>query len=87
MTEDLNVLDMEPTFANLTDMTLKRPEDVRAVSRDEDLQPRVVLNLLLIGLEGSRCSASLSRSSWPARRSFPGCRASRSTTARSSARC
>ena len=52
MTEDLNVLDMEPTFANLTDMTLKRPEDVRAVSRDEDLQPRVVLNLLLIGLAG-----------------------------------
>src|SRR6185436_11899446 len=52
MTEDLNVLDMEPTFANLTDMTLKRPEDVRAVSRDEDLQPRVVLNLLLIGLSG-----------------------------------
>lgn len=44
--------DLEPTFANLTEMTLKRPDDVRSVSRDEDLQPRVVLNLLLIGLAG-----------------------------------
>ena len=52
MTEELNVIDMEPTFANLTDMTLKRPEDVRSVARDEELQPRVVLNLLLIGLAG-----------------------------------
>jgi len=52
MTEELNVIDMEPTFVNLTDMTLKRPEDVRSVARDEELQPRVVLNLLLIGLSG-----------------------------------
>jgi hypothetical protein len=49
---DLTVIDMEPTFANLAEMTLKRPEDVRSVARDEDLQPRVVLNLLLIGLAG-----------------------------------
>lgn len=52
MTDDPTVIDMEPTFANLTEMTLKRPDDVRSVSRDEDLQPRVVLNLLLIGLAG-----------------------------------
>jgi hypothetical protein len=52
MTEELNVIEMEPTFANLTEMTLKRPEDLRSVTRDEDLQPRVVLNLLLIGLAG-----------------------------------
>jgi len=52
MTDPLNVIDLEPTFANLTEMTLKRPEDVRAVARDEELQPRVVLNLLLIGLSG-----------------------------------
>lgn len=52
MTENLTVLDMEPTFANLTDMTLKRPEDVRTLARDEEIQPRVVLYLLLIGLAG-----------------------------------
>jgi len=52
MTQERNVIDLEPTFINLTEMTLKRPEDVRAVTRDEDLQPRAVLNLLLIGLAG-----------------------------------
>ena len=52
MTEEQIVLDMEPTFSNLTEMTLKRPEDLRSVARDEELQPRVVLNLLLIGLAG-----------------------------------
>lgn len=52
MTDELVVVDMEPTFTNLTEMTLKRPADLRSVSRDEDLQPRVVVNLLLIGLAG-----------------------------------
>lgn len=52
MTEEINTLSLEPTFSNLTEMALKRPEDVRSVSRDEELQPRVVLNLLLIGLAG-----------------------------------
>jgi hypothetical protein len=52
MSHEPVVLNDEPTFANLTEMTLKRPEDLRAVARDEELQPRVVLNLLLIGLSG-----------------------------------
>jgi hypothetical protein len=52
MPEEPAVVDLEPTFTNLTEMTLKRPQDVRSLARDEDLQPRVVLNLLLIGLAG-----------------------------------
>ncbi len=52
MTSEQAVADLEPTLVNLTEMTLKRPDDLRSVSRDEDLQPRVVLNLLLIGLAG-----------------------------------
>src|SRR5215204_2086245 len=52
MTDELALVDREPTFAELTEMTLKRPDDLRSVTRNEDLQPRVVLNLLLIGLAG-----------------------------------
>src|SRR6185436_8028189 len=52
MTRESTVLELEPTFVNLTEMTLKRPQDVRAMAREGDLQPRVVLNLLLIGLAG-----------------------------------
>jgi hypothetical protein len=52
MSDEPTVVDLEPTLANLTEMTLKRPDDLRSVSRDEELQPRVVLNLLLIGLSG-----------------------------------
>lgn len=52
MTDDLAVANLEPTLVNLTEMTLKRPEDLRSLSRDQDLQPRLVLNLLLIGLAG-----------------------------------
>jgi len=52
MSDELTVVDLEPTIANLTEMTLKRPDDLRSVARDEELQPRVVLNLLLIGLAG-----------------------------------
>ena len=52
MSDESTVVDLEPTIANLTEMTLKRPDDLRSVARDEELQPRVVLNLLLIGLAG-----------------------------------
>lgn len=52
MSDEPTVVDLEPTLANLTEMTLKRPDDLRSVARDEELQPRVVLNLLLIGLAG-----------------------------------
>ncbi len=48
----MQVTELEPTFVNLTEMTLKRPEDVRAVVKDEPSQPRAVLNLLLLGLAG-----------------------------------
>lgn len=48
----MQVYELEPTFVNLTEMTLKRPEDVRAVVKDEPSQPRAILNLLLLGLAG-----------------------------------
>lgn len=48
----MQVYELEPSFVNLTEMTLKRPEDVQAVVKDEPSQPRAILNLLLLGLTG-----------------------------------
>jgi hypothetical protein len=48
----MRITSLEPSFANLTEMTLKRPEDVRAVVKDEPSQARAALNLLLLGLSG-----------------------------------
>jgi len=48
----MQVYELEPSFVNLTEMTLKRPEDVQAVVKDEPSQPRAILNLLLLGLLG-----------------------------------
>lgn len=48
----VRIYEMEPSLANLTEMTLKRPDDVRTVLRGEREQPRAILNLLLLGLAG-----------------------------------